>query len=628
MSTACCRKQDVTFVDPVHDSNQTTIPNQARHVPKNVMFQYCMVLPKKRFQSSDFRRLQTLNDIKVLKWRSVKNESVLEHLWKSPDPEAMTTLRQIVDRFSLEAVLRKMDVPFMFLNLLFSDAVVFKTATKTNRRRIVFDILRAMKPMESDTFHDIFKIRSKRVQQCIESFIGTKFATTSDTRDEYSPVFLNLIEKAMPPLLTTVTGLRTIQARQSAYAPPTYMAWVPRELVVDMLVASLTHNYISESRSLVNASIRSLMSPSVPWSLSIALEIAVLTGNVPMFSRTISIVRTLRRAGIVFTDWTDWHLQGYTIIHAALLYGELDMAIDLVKMGIDPRYPFVFDPDPGSTTPMEKRRRVIPTMDLVYDLSTHNGISSSKIRTLTDCIRLMSSRYAKDEHRVRHTNKVTAWTSHTYRDVQSSRRAPFKQSKLRRWLASFLGKQGGPPTGNKYLTENLVPGKRKTLTTRNVNSAVSKHMYDHSLRAPTMPREMYWRHVETPRALFRGVHGPIAQELRRKGTYHDNGFVATSIREEIAVRFQGGGGLLGTRGTRGLIMRFDIAEIPPGTPWIWFSNSATPQSNMQMSLCDEGEVLLPPGSYTLGPRLGKGVYKATYIPDKAALSLQRKRITR
>ena len=186
-------------------------------------------------------------------------------------------------------------------------------------------------------------------------------------------------------------------------------------------------------------------------------------------------------------------------------------------------------------------------------------------------------------------------------------------SKLKAWISRMLGKHHD----HVMITTNLNP--RNRVTSNSINNAVSTHMRDHTLRVPEMPLNVLknTKEVEPPQYLYRGVHGPIAKALRRYGTYHDKGFVATSIRTAVADGF---------KSTSGLMMKFKIDDLPVGTPWIWFSPRACPASHMVLSYCDEAEVLLPPGTYTLGQKVSKNVYRATYHPDRAARSLKGKSI--
>jgi hypothetical protein len=566
-----------------------------------------------KIKASDLVRLENVAayNVKLLEWKSPKGESLLEYLWTSKAPGAMTSLRVIAERFTLAHVLRHMKTPLVFLELLFSDPVAFAANTNNRREREVFEILESMEPMNDITFLTIFQVYDKRLRKRMESFVGMRFFP-AHTRPRYDPVFLRVVGDAMPTLFRSITRMHTMPVRQSPY-----QGSLPQRTTVDMLVASLTYDHPSESLSIAMEIVKHDMnantpaSPEAPWSLWEAVEIAIRAGDSAMFKRIIDLARQLRRLGIALIEWK-WAMYGYNMLHLALLYGEADMAIKMLRrniLNIDPRYPFVLDTAPRSRKPVHQRRRVIPTMDLVHELAKHS-ISPAKIQTLTQEIRAMAALHKKQDPRVRHATKVSAWTTRKYRDVQDARRGAFKKSKLRSWITGLLTK---PSYIN--LTGNLDP--RNTIKSTNINAAVAKHMHDHSLRAPTMPREMYWQHVNTPKALFRGVHGPIARELKQHGTYHDKGFVATSIRSQIAQVF---------KRKNGLMLQFDIAEIPKGTPWLWFSPSATPQSNMQMSCIDEGEVLLPPGTYTLGERLGPRYYKATYRPDPEARSLRGKKI--
>jgi hypothetical protein len=510
--------------------------------------------------------------------------------------------------------------PFVFLDLLFTDPSIAKNTTSVDmaqRRSMVYDIVE-QGTMSNVEFQTVF-LNTKRAAARLQSFVATQPAYMSKTRrPEYRKQFITTVGESFPGLLLGATRKVPITYPKLVHFPQAYLRGAVREVFVDMLAASLTYDHPDESRALAIQIIaetpRYTPLPMGPWSLSVALEVAVARQDKAMLSRTVALIHYLGRMGVQFTEWR-WEMTGYNVLHLAILYGQVDMAIEIAGLGIDPRYPFVYDTDPKSRKPMHLRRRVIPTMDLVHHLDARGAASHAAIKTLTETLTNMAKFHKTYNRRMgirppTYKERVSKWTTGKYRAIQDKRRGGFRESRLKAWITRMLKKPQF-----EFLTENLNP--RNTVTSDAVNNAVATQMRDHALRAPQMPREMLWQHVTTPTALYRGVHGPIAAELRKRGRYVDHGFVATSYRTEVASMF---------KKRRGIMLEFPIDSIPRGTPWIWFSPSAQPQSNTVMSWCDESEVLLPPGTYTLGPKIGKNVYRATYTPLPDARSLRGKKI--
>jgi hypothetical protein len=584
---------------------------------------------KRRLDASDLLAIQNnrdmngLRDTDVLAWTSPRGESVLEYLWRSQHPYAMTTLLIIVERYTLNRVVRYMKDPFVFLDLLFTDPSLAKNANSVamaQRRSVIYDILE-QGPMSDVEFRTVFQLDTKRGTKRLQSFVATQPAYMSKTpRPEYRKHFITTMGESFPGLLLSAGRTIPMPYPPLVHFPKAYLRNAKRKATIDMLAASLTYDHPEESRALAIQIIaetpRYTPLPMGPWSLSVALEVAVLRRDRAMVSRTVALIHYLARLGVQFTEWR-WDLAGYNVLHLAILYGEVDMAMEIAGLGIDPRYPFVYDTDPKSGKPIHMRRRVIPTMDLVHHLESAGAASKAKIEALTETLTKMAAFHRRHDRTMgirspSHRERVSKWTTGKYRAIQDKRRGGFRESRLKAWITRVLKKPQF-----ELLTENLNP--RNMATSESVNNAVAQHMRDHALRAPQMPREMSWRHVTTPTVLYRGVHGPIAAELRKHGKYVDHGFVATSYRTEVASMF---------KKRRGIMLEFPIDSIPKGTPWIWFSPSAQPQSNTVMSWCDESEVLLPPGTYTLGPKIGKNVYRATYTPLPDARSLRGKKITR
>jgi hypothetical protein len=520
----------------------------------------------------------------------------------------MDALLVITKQYSVNKLLRAMKNRFVFLDLVFNDPAVRKPRSMPKRQRIIYEILENTRLSQLT-----FDFWSSDGTKFFKSFVGASPSRTF----EYDLDFIELIGGAMPFMFHMGGRDLKMTFPASPYFSKPYFRSMRRQSWSDMLVASLMHDRLDESKAMAMQIIKAHHHPVKvgPESLTTALEFSIVTKNNGMFHRTVDVLWFLGKMGYRFEEWK-WESSGYNVLHLALLYGNVDQAIKLVKLGIDPRYPFVYDPDPRSIKPIHQRRRVVPTMDLVHALSQR--IKTPAMTTLVHAIHEMQHWHSKHNAAVgvlntNHRNHVSGWTTHKYRLVQNKRRGTFETSKLKAWISRMLGKHHD----HSMITTNLDPKNR--VTSNSINTAVSKHMRDHTLRVPEMPLNILSnsKKAEPPQYLYRGVHGPIAKALRRYGTYHDKGFVATSIRTGVAEGF---------KSTSGLMMVFKIDDLPIGTPWIWFSPRACPSSHMVLSYCDEAEVLLPPGTYTLGQKLSKNVYRATYHPDRAARSLKGKPI--
>jgi hypothetical protein len=546
----------------------------------------------------------------IFLWKSPKGESLLEYLWKSDDPRAMHSLLVITKQYSLNDLLQTMKNRFSFLDMVFNDPAVRKPGSMPTRRRIIYEIL------ENARFSQLtFDPWSPEGEKFFKSFI----AASPKRQFEYDIEFLEVVGSAMPFMFQVAGRNTTVKYPASRFFPKTYLGGMERKLWIDMLGSSLIYDRGYESTMMALQLIQSFehRTKMGPESLTNALEYAIITENFGMFERTANLIQFLGDRGYRFED-TKWRWFGYNVLHLALIYGNIDQAIRIVKLGVDPRYPFVYDPSPRSAKALHQRRRVIPTLDFVHLLAKR--IKTPNVQTLMHVIDEMQHWHAKHNANVgirqpNHRNHVAGWTTHKYRLVQNKRRGAFETSKLKAWISRMLGKK----SDHGLITFNLDP--KNTVTSNSINNAVSRHMREHTLRVPDMPLDILkstkkkntTKNIDPPKYLFRGVHGPIAKALRRYGTYHDKGFVATSVRTEIANSFKAGSGLM---------MVFKIEDLPIGTPWIWFSPHASPQSHMVPSYCDEAEVLLPPGTYTLTQKVGKNTYVATYRLDRAARSLK------
>lgn len=131
-----------------------------------------------------------------------------------------------------------------------------------------------------------------------------------------------------------------------------------------------------------------------------------------------------------------------------------------------------------------------------------------------------------------------------------------------------------------------------------------KYMLLLARRSPSLPRQA--KHVTH---LYRGLHGPLVNQLLKYGTIDDKGFIATTPSKKVADKFA-------TRqfmkGVFGVVLSIELSEIPKGTPWIWFGYDAHSEAPK------EQEVLLPPGRLTLkpAPKAGRSkVLRVIYAPS-------------
>lgn len=391
----------------------------------------------------------------------------------------------------------------------------------------------------------------------------------------------------------------------------------------DALYVSLADGRANEARHYLWALLDDSVygDPPIVWNSHRALQEAIVNNDAKLFDRIAAAFRRQAFGKPVANARAFWVWTGTSFLHLAILYRRPGMTKTLLDpaFGQDPRLPFVYDGAPRSLTKTLKERRVVvPTLDLV-----DRAFSPAIARGLHPLIRSAATRSrrepGKDASRRSHASRLRNWTGKTYRKVQERRRGA-----MPRPLGARVGKavktlfSGRPKYEAWNLTKGLDPATSSTRP-ESVNQALAKHMKNHALRAPAMPRAYSWQNgPRPPTTLFRGVHGPIARQLRAKGRYVDKGYVAVSTRETTAGHFRGRRG--------GLVLRFPVSSIPRGTPWIWFDPEAQKQSGASTSWMDEGEVLLPPGAYTLGRRIDRGVYEARYEPDRTATSLSGRRM--
>jgi len=159
-----------------------------------------------------------------------------------------------------------------------------------------------------------------------------------------------------------------------------------------------------------------------------------------------------------------------------------------------------------------------------------------------------------------------------------------------------------------------------TRAERSLNDAIAQQMRDSGMKTPLIPKGF-----GKVRYLYRGVHGPFAEQIIEHGGMREYGFIPFSRSQEVAENFARGG----------IVLRIRIDELPPGIPWIWFDGKNKRSRNTVRSAWNtEEEVLLPPGAlvieklYDKIDYLAKRFFDAKYIPDTTAKSLSGKTIIR
>lgn len=158
------------------------------------------------------------------------------------------------------------------------------------------------------------------------------------------------------------------------------------------------------------------------------------------------------------------------------------------------------------------------------------------------------------ERKGKQRNYITKWTTGVYKNVQDARR------------------------------KHIAP---TTPETERINRYIAQRFRDTTIRTPVIPREF-----SNTRYLYRSLHGPLEESLRRTSHLRDDGYMAFSRNLGISTHFGS------------LVLRLDIRAVPIGVPWIWFSTTAERRRQSSVrSHIEEEEVLLPPGTIKV---IGKG----------------------
>lgn len=570
--------------------------------------------------------------IQIHAWTSKDGTGLLETLWSRGDLDRIRTFVSVIYTqdgpwYSKLAQKKKSVHPLASLVArIFRDPLVYDSTPngrRPNSRLVLLaEILRSMKRVPYT--HTMFENKQNN-------------PLVQNQRDPIHLMILTAIAQGLPSMMTTFYKERAVYPT-TPYVPKYYYKSLPKYRYVCSLYYTLRNQRHDESLMCLGV-VQKETWHSFPYRMFwYILTDAIVHSNRVSFQYTLAFIKTyaqntqesqksrnttshyLREMNLSEM----WYETGFNLLHLALMYGQFDMASTLVRGGVDPRYRFVYDPKPrmpGRT--IETRRRIMTTRELfVYIVdraSKTRGLpypkGSAYDQFLNEIVAMESVLHRAEKStmpRISHGERVKFWTTNLYKNIQTQRRGQIAKQSL---LTPLLQKiQFGstntytPQTITNGLDPYTIPGK---VTAQMVNQALAKHMKNHALRAPQLPRPYYWQHVKRPVVLFRGVTGPIQKSLSKHGFYRDKGYVATSINKSVSNYF--------TRGS-GMLLVIQIDSIPKGTPWIWFSPASTPQDNSSVSFSDESEVLLPPGTYRLVKKIKAKTFYATYEPDTSSTS--------
>ncbi len=165
-------------------------------------------------------------------------------------------------------------------------------------------------------------------------------------------------------------------------------------------------------------------------------------------------------------------------------------------------------------------------------------------------------------------------------------------------------------TNNEYQLIRLVRERARdgvawpvTKGTTRTEWALVELMRDAKLRAPHKPLG-----CDNVTMLFRGINLPrdLYQRQVQKGYLDDPSFASFSVSHETA---QGCSEhddgclshILHGLNRRGVVLVLPVADVPAGTPWLWFGNVCGRRNKNQLNSWNEfeREVLLPPGRYRI-----------------------------
>lgn len=191
-------------------------------------------------------------------------------------------------------------------------------------------------------------------------------------------------------------------------------------------------------------------------------------------------------------------------------------------------------------------------------------------------------------------------------------------------------------TNNEYQLIRLVRERARdgvawpvTKGTTRTEWALVELMRDAKLRAPHKPLG-----CDNVTMLFRGINLPrdLYQRQVQKGYLDDPSFASFSVSHETA---QGCSEhddgclshILHGLNRRGVVLVLPVADVPAGTPWLWFGHAcgrkrtASNKNRLRARFEHEQEVLLPPGRYRILETEGSDTWYVAFEPDTAATSI-------
>lgn len=138
-----------------------------------------------------------------------------------------------------------------------------------------------------------------------------------------------------------------------------------------------------------------------------------------------------------------------------------------------------------------------------------------------------------------------------------------------------------------------------------------------ALRAPAMPPKV--RNFETGSefpTLYRGFSIPDSKMIEGARIWRDEGYMAFSRDRNVSLKY-GFENAFHHSHNAVVLFRMNVRDVPPGTPWIWYTG--TPESFgkpnasfVQTTLVNNNEVMLPPGILQIKNLVDDGLYTSDY----------------
>lgn len=517
-----------------------------------------------------------------------------------------------------------------FMKKILTDKAIYTnapaTVATTRRRTVIVDILK--------------KYFDARMQQT--TFSKAHHPLMKSKRPEIHKTIAEAIVRYCPVLLLKAYEITVPTYPPSRFVKREYTKGMTTLGSIDPLYKSFKLGYLSEAKlfmEYLSTNYQDMSDkPLLHQNHHLYFRECLIKGDMENAQKYLRMVKTTAiNPKHAFFSLNSWFISGTTLLHIAILYGHIDMALQILEMGEDPKIPFVYVKTGRYTRrTVKERRTVVPTIDLAKELDNAAPGKAQLVRSI-----LKKTKHIK-KRRVKHVNRVSEWTSHVYRDIQNARRGPMPKPLLKRMmnLKNMILKRGAYSMSISVTKDMWPNDSSQKLSPKAVNQALAKHFKDHALRAPQMPRRYGWHRnntvVPVPRYLYRGIHSPMSETLQKKGVLKDKGYIATSTDKRVSSSFadhfdEESNNNNNNNNVDGIILIIPIESIPKGTPWVWFDyllddSSYHPQSNTIISMSDESEVLLPPGTIRLVEKTGKGTYLASYEPDWNATSLSGRRI--